>query len=67
MATRLTIETIVRDADDATGADIRQWSMCKEGDNIVVKQRTDDGFFIFLAAGDVDQFVADLLKIRDVK
>lgn len=62
MARRITLDRIQRDDDDATGADVRQWQMEIEGDNIKIRPR-DGADFIMLRVTDADEFIDDLQTI----
>lgn len=59
MASRVTIETILRDGDDHTGANIRDWKMEAECGHVTIRMRHGDGFII-LRPDDIDAFVKDL-------
>lgn len=61
MAQRFTIETLLRDDDDAIGRSIREWKLEIEQGFITIRLRHGDGF-ILIRAADVDQLVADLRK-----
>ncbi len=59
MASRVTIETILRDDEDHTGANIRDWKMEVECGHITIRMKHGDGF-IMLCPDDIEKFVKDL-------
>jgi hypothetical protein len=59
MATRVTIERILRDEDDASGQTIRDWKIEAERGHIVVRMKHGDGF-ITMRPADIDIFTDDL-------
>lgn len=65
MVARITIERVLRDDDDATGQNTRDWKIEAEAEHITVKLKHGDGF-ILLRPADVDQFVIDLNRARDL-
>lgn len=65
MAARITIERILRDADDASGQSIRQWKVEAEIGGITVRHNHGDGF-IMMRTDDVDRFVADIYRAATI-
>lgn len=59
MASRVTIETILRDDEDHSGQTIREWKIEAERGHVVIKLKHGDGF-IMLRPDDVDAFVKDM-------
>lgn len=57
---RTSLERIMRDDDDTTGADIREWHMSMEGKTIFLRRRADSSDFIMLSTDDVEYFTDDL-------
>lgn len=64
MAARITIERILRDEDDDSGQTIRDWKIDAEWNGVTIRMKRGDGF-IMLRAGDVDQFIADLVRAKE--
>ena len=61
MAARVTIERVLRDADDVSGQSVRDWKMEAEKGHLTIRLKHGDGF-IMLAPGDVEQFINDLRR-----
>lgn len=61
MARRVTIERILRDADDISGQNIRDWKIESEVGNIVVRLKHGDGF-IMMRPDDIEFFIEDLRR-----
>ena len=59
MSSRITIERILRDDDDASGQTIRQWRIEIEGANIKIDAR-DGAHFLLMRAEDIGAFRTDL-------
>lgn len=63
MTARITIERILRDDDDMTGRDIREWKLCIEGGHVTIKPR--DGLdFILLRSSDIGELISDLARAQ---
>ena len=65
MPSKITIETLLRDDDDATGASIRRWNIAIEGSTITLRHNHGDGF-IMIRAADVQTLVNDLCRAQDL-
>lgn len=63
MPARITIERVLRDADDNTGQSIREWRVESEVDVITVRTSAG-GSFLIIRPDDVYQFVADLQRAK---
>lgn len=59
MVRRVTIETILRDEDDASGQTVRDWKIEADRGHIVIRLKHGDGF-LSMRATDVNDFVTDL-------
>lgn len=65
MVARITIERVLRDDDDASGQNIRDWKIESEAEAITIRMKHGEGF-ILLRSADVDQFVTDLNRAREL-
>lgn len=63
MAARVTIERILRDEEDATGATIRDWKIEAERGHVVVRLKHGDGF-LMLRPADIEIFTDDLARAK---
>lgn len=61
MAVRVTVERVLRDADDISGQSIRDWKMEAEKGHLTIRLKHGDGF-IMLTPDDVEQFINDLRR-----
>jgi len=64
MAARVTIERILRDADDVSGQSVRDWTIQAEPGHLTIRLKHGDGF-IMLNPDDVKQFVHDLYRAEE--
>lgn len=64
MALAITIERILRDADDESGQSIRDWKIEVEGEHVTIRPRMRDGFLLMRAA-DIDVFMVDLVRAKE--
>ncbi len=60
-ASRVTVERILRDDDDHTGKDIRDWKIEAERGHVTIRLRHGDGFLL-LRPDDVSIFINDLRR-----
>lgn len=60
-ASRVTIERVLRDDDDHTGANIRDWKVEAEKGHVTIRLRHGDGFLI-LGQDDIGIFISDLRR-----
>lgn len=63
MAARVTIERILRDDDDQTGQNVRDWKIEAERGHIVIRLKHGDGF-IMLRPVDIEVFMDDLARAK---
>ena len=64
MAARITIERVLRDADDSSGQTVRDWKIESDEYGVTIRLKHGSGFLL-LRAADVDQFVIDLNRAKD--
>lgn len=63
MPAKITIERLLRDADDDSGQTIRDWKIESEPGHITIRLKHGDGFLL-LRASDIDTFYADILLAK---
>ena len=59
MAAKVTLERILRDDDDSTGQDIREWKIEREGSRLKIRDCRGSGFLL-IRASDADELMADI-------
>jgi hypothetical protein len=67
VASKITVERILRDDDDASGQTIREWKLELEGDTLTIngsRHRPDAWLIIRLA--DADECMADLRGLMSI-
>lgn len=64
-AKQFVIETVLRDDDDMSGQTIREWKIVAEHGTVKICLRHGDGF-ILMRPDDVEEFVSDIHRARDV-
>jgi len=64
-ASRITIERILRDDDDASGQTIRQWTIQVERHGITIRSR-DELAFLMMRTDDIAQFRNDLNRAESL-
>jgi len=63
MPARITIERILRDADDDSGQSVRNWTIESEAGHVTIRMKHGNGF-IMMGPDDIDQFVIDLKRAK---
>ncbi|MRL69137.1 hypothetical protein [Brevundimonas sp. SPF441] len=67
MSSKITVERILRDADDASGQTIREWKLELEGKTLTIsgsRHRPDS--WIIIRLSDADEFIADIKGLMSV-
>lgn len=67
MSSKITVERILRDDDDASGQTIREWKLELEGNTLTIsgsRHRPDSWLIIRLS--DADEFIADIKGLMSV-
>lgn len=67
MSSKITVERILRDDDDASGQTIREWKLELEGNTLTIsgsRHRPDSWLIIRLS--DADEFMADIKGLMSI-
>ena len=67
MSSKITVERILRDDDDASGQTIREWKLELEGNTLTIsgsRHRPDS--WIIIRLSDADEFIADIKGLMSI-
>ncbi|MBU1606341.1 MAG: hypothetical protein KKD08_05975 [Alphaproteobacteria bacterium] len=61
MTSKITIERVLRDPDDASGQTVREWKLELEGDTLTISgSRHRPASWLIIRLSDADEFMADI-------
>lgn len=61
MASKVTVERVLRDPDDASGQSVREWKLELEGDTLTISgSRHRPESWLIIRLSDADEFMADI-------
>jgi hypothetical protein len=67
VASKITVERILRDDDDASGQTIREWKLELEGDTLTINgSRHRPDAWLIIRLSDADEFMADIRGLMSI-